>query len=104
MEYDFILSGPISGNERYRVEFALASGMLRQKVPGAKVWNPAMLEEGRDYKWYMRKCVAAIMDEAKPTCVHVRMKGWNRSLGSVAEWALCRCLGMPSVGLEEVTG
>lgn len=100
--YDVILSGRITGNASYKSDFALAVVRVKQVMPGAKVWNPAALDEGRDYKWYMRACVRAIMEEAAPACVHVRLQGWNRSPGSVAEWALCRCLGMPSVGIGEL--
>lgn len=100
--YDVILSGPISSDPEYRRKFAAAVVRVRARMAGARVWNPAELPAGREYGWYMRQCVLAIMDEAKPTCLHVRMRGWNRSPGSVAEWALARCLGMRSVRLEEV--
>lgn len=101
MAYDIILSGRITGNTNYRRDFALAVVQIHRKDPNLVIWNPAELEGGRDYRWYMRKCIHAIMDEAAPDCVHVRMPGWNRSLGSVAEWALCRCLGMKCLHLSD---
>ena len=100
--YDVILSGPISGDGNYKERFALAQVHVRQRMPGALVWNPAVLEEGREYRWYMRQCVRVIMDEAGPGCALVLLKGWNRSLGSVAEWALARCLGMRCVRIGEL--
>ena len=100
--YDVILSGRIDGEPEYRVRFAQAVVKVRTKMPGAKVWNPAELESGREYKWYMRRCLHAIMEESKETCVLVLLKGWNRSLGAVAEWAVARCLGMPVVRLWEM--
>jgi len=104
VKWDFVLSGKISGNPGYRVDFALAVAAIRARYPGTEVWNPGTLPDDRDYRWYMERCVEAIMRDAKPTCVHVRLKGWNRSPGSVAEWALARCLGMRCVELGELLG
>lgn len=101
MEYDVILSGPITGVKEYRAIFAQAVVTVREKRHGARVWNPATLPDGMEYRWYMRQCLRAIMDEARPACVLVQLKGWNRSLGSVAEWVVARCLGMKCVRLEE---
>jgi len=92
--YDVILSGKITGDERYRLRFAQAYVAARAKRPGARVWNPALLPEGREYRWYMKKCLHVILNEAAPGCVLVLLKGWNRSPGAVAEWAAARCVGM----------
>jgi hypothetical protein len=100
--YDVILSGPITGHAGCRERFALAQVHVQQRMPGASVWNPAVLEEGREYRWYIRVCCLVILDEAGPGCTLVLLKGWNRSLGSVAEWALARCLGMRCVRIGEM--
>jgi hypothetical protein len=100
--YDVILSGRITGYADYRLKFAQAVVKVKTVFPGACVWNPAELPEGREYAWYMRQCLMAIMEDAKPTCVLVMLKGWNRSKGAVAEWAVARCLGMPVVKLLEL--
>ena len=100
--YEVILSGPISGKEGYKLAFAQAQVKVHGKLPRANIWNPAMLPEGRTYKWYMRVCLQVILDEAAEGCVLVQMKGWNRSLGSVAEWAVARCLGMRCVEIGEL--
>lgn len=95
--YTVILSGGITGRKNYREEFAVALVAARVRWHGAKVWNPATLPAGREYRWYMRKCCAAILEETDEQTVFVRLKGWNRSLGAVAEWALARCLGLKVV-------
>lgn len=92
--YDVILSGRITGEPQYKLRFAQAQVAARAKRPGARVWNPAVLPPDREYAWYIRICLHVILDEAAPGCVLVLLKGWNRSLGAVAEWAVARCLGM----------
>jgi hypothetical protein len=100
--YDVILSGKITGDAEYRLKFAQAVVKVKTVFPCANVWNPAALPDDREYRWYIRQCLRAIMDDAGPTCVLVLMKGWNRSPGAVAEWAVARCLGMPVVKLWEL--
>jgi hypothetical protein len=102
MQYDVILSGPIAGDPEFRAKFAQAVVTVRQKWHGCSVWNPAMLDQERPYKWCIRQCVNAIMNDASETCVLVLLKGWNRSPGGVMEWALCRCLGMRIVEISEI--
>jgi len=98
--YDIILSGPINGTTDYKERFAvtLVKQLAKRRTFTAEgaprpinIWNPAELGEGRDYEWYMWQCLDAIRHS--PRCTLVRMKGWHCSLGAVAEWALCRCLG-----------
>lgn len=95
--YKVILSGVITGREKYREEFAAALVAARLRWHGAKVWNPAELPPDREYRWYMRMCCGVILNETDEQTVCVRIRGWHRSLGAVAEWALCRCLGISVV-------
>lgn len=97
MAYDIILSGGISGVRDYKLRFALGQVHSRVRWPGACVWNPALLPEGRAYRWYMRVCLLAIIDGTHDKTVCVRLRGWYRSLGAVAEWAVCLCLGLEIV-------
>ena len=100
--YDVILSGKITGDADYKLKFAQAVVRVKTAHPGASVWNPCLLPDDREYRWYMRQCLRVIMDDASPTCVLVLMKGWNRSPEAVAEWAVARCIGMPVVKLWEL--
>ena len=93
--YDIILTGRIKGDPLYKLHFAQSVVKMKTWRPQASIWNPAILPEGREYGWYIRQCVHALMDKAAPGCILVRRKGWNKGFGSVALWALARCIGMP---------
>lgn len=110
MTYDIILCGPIAGYADYKAAFGKVKAELRQEWiadynrrvkagedPKAlkylpEVWNPAEMPDGREYAWYMRQCVEAIM--GSPQARVVMLPGWSASPGATAEWALARCLGM----------
>lgn len=102
--WDVILSGPISGDAQYRVKFAQASVRVKALMPGAQVWNPATLPQGREYAWYMDRCFEAIRRHAAPRCVVLMLPGWNRSPGAVAEWAYARCMGLRVIGIGDWRG
>ena len=95
--YDIIMSGPITGVPDYKERFAIAHVLARQEFRTAKgreanVFNPAMMEDGRAYLWYMRQCVNAILDS--PSATLVQLDGWQDSKGARAEYALCVSIGM----------
>lgn len=94
--YDIILSGPITGVPDYKERFAIAHVLARQEFRTANgreanVFNPAMMEDGRAYMWYMRQCVNAILDS--PNTTLVQLEGWQDSKGARAEHALCVSIG-----------
>jgi len=97
-KYDVILSGPISREPGYRAAFAMASHAARQRWPGKRIWNPAILPQGREYRFYMRLCLDVVLD-APPDAVVVMLPMWQLSPGAVAERALALALGLK---VEEV--
>lgn len=97
MNYDIILSGPITGVPDYVQRFAIACCSVRHEVYRAtgklpSVWNPAELDAGRTNEWYMRQCVDAIFDS--PNATMVMLPDWHVSKGAREEHALALCLGM----------
>lgn len=52
------ISGAITGNPRYKEQFASATEKLEAK--GHSVINPAMLPEGFHYDEYMHVCLAMV--------------------------------------------
>lgn len=104
MEWDVILSGPITGRPEYKREFAQAVVKVHAVMRGVKIWNPAELPAGREYRWYMVQCTEAILKGAKDGCVLVTLEGWQDSPGARAEVALAESVGMRVVGVDELTG
>lgn len=90
MKYDFFLSGAITGTEDYRERFARAELALARKNKGARIWNPARMEEGRSYRWYMVRCLIALFRSRTV----VMLPGWRESKGARAERAVAECLGL----------
>ena len=90
-KYDVFLSGPISGVSDYKLRFAKAFVRVKMANPSARIWNPGVLPDDRDYEWYMRQCVDAVFDSLSV----VMLPGWEDSPGAVAERALARALGIP---------
>jgi hypothetical protein len=95
-QYGVILSGRISGDAGYRTAFALAEYHGRCRWPGRKVWNPALLPQGREYRWYLRQCLDVVL-WAPETAVVLMLDGWERSPGAVAERALALAIGLEVV-------
>lgn len=97
--YDVCLSGPITGVADYKVRFAQAVVRVLSARPGVRIWNPAVLPEGRTYEWYMRQCTDAVYDSAAV----VMLDGWEQSPGACAERALALALGIPVEQLPKVS-
>ena len=75
------LAGPITGNERYKEQFASAQRQLEMK--GYKVLNPAMLPSGLgDCNKNMIICLSMI-DVSE---VVVMLPGWENSFSACREW------------------
>ena len=100
MNYDVILSGPITKSPDYRVKFALAANRARFRWPGKRIWNPALLKGGMEYRWYMRQSLETILG-APDGAALVLLDGWRESPGARAECELARGLGMQVVEDEE---
>lgn len=95
--WNAILIGNLTDTRNSKLRFAQAYVKVRTKMPGATVWNPAELDDGRDTVWYLRAYFRALVDDAAPGCVLVRMRGWNRDPMAIMLWALANCLSMPVV-------
>jgi len=100
VNYDVILTGPITKSPDYRVKFALATNRSRLRWPGKRIWNPALLKGGMEWRWYMRQCLEVILG-APEKAVLVMLEGWRESPGALAEWNLARGLGLSVVEDEE---
>lgn len=75
------IAGKITGNGRYREEFAAAERKVR--AMGHIPLNPAALPEGMEPADYMRICMA-MLDSADAIAI---MKNWTESTGARIEFA-----------------
>ncbi len=75
------IAGKITGNERYREEFAAAERKVR--AMGHIALNPAALPEGMEPADYMRICMA-MLDSADAIAI---MRNWTESTGARIEFA-----------------
>ena len=80
--------GPITGDPDYRYKFGLAEAVLAGR--GCKVFNPAKLPEGKDYEWYMRRCLSSLEDQDAICC----LAGWEDSPGARREYVQAMELGL----------
>lgn len=94
--YDIILCGPIKGIADYKERFAVALVSVRRKQIQAgtkrqKIWNPAILPDGRTEEWCIWECLKAI--KSSPHATLVMLPGWANSSGATLERALGLYLG-----------
>ena len=75
------IAGKITGNGRYREEFAAAERKVRAR--GHIPLNPAALPEGMEPADYMRICMA-MLDSADAIAI---MENWTESTGARIEFA-----------------
>lgn len=85
------LSGPISGNPDFLLDFSRAADLLTKA--GWTVLNPAVLPEGLPQKAYMAIDTAMLM---QATAVGT-LPGWSKSEGALAEVALARKCRIPVI-------
>jgi len=90
------ISGPMTGLPNYnRAAFYRAEDALVAR--GYDVWSPAWLPLGRDWDWYMCKCLDVL-----PTCDGVAvLPGWCQSRGATIEVDRARGIGMPVLSVCE---
>ena len=88
------LAGKISGDENYRDKFRKQEERLQGE--GHIVLNPASLPEGMRSEEYMRIC-AAMMSVSD--CVAF-LPDWEESHGAQVEYAWCKYVGKPMMGLQ----
>lgn len=94
--YDIILCGPINGIPDYRERFAIALVNVRRKqiregTKRQKIWNPAILPEGRSEEWYIWECLKAI--KSSPHATLVMLPGCRLSNRANVERAFGMFLG-----------
>ena len=94
--YDIILCGPINGTTDAKERFAVALVTVRRKqIQGGgkrqKIWNPAILPEGRSQEWYIWECLKAI--KSSPYATLVMLPGYRLSNRANVERAFGMFLG-----------
>lgn len=83
------ISGPVSGNKKYREEFEMAERML--KFLKWKVVNPVKHEkEGKEWDYYLKKDIRKLL---KCDAIYM-MRGWSSSKGARLERIIAQELGM----------
>lgn len=88
------LAGKISGDENYREKFRKQEEQLQGE--GHIVLSPARLPEGLKNEEYARICVAMM---SVADCVAF-LPDWEDSPGAQLEYAWCKYVGKPMVGLR----
>ena len=88
------IAGKITGDENYREKFRKQEERLREE--GHIVLNPASLPEGLKNEEYARICVAMM---SVADCVAF-IPDWKESHGAQVEYALCKYVGKPMMGLQ----
>lgn len=93
------LSGPITGDPDYKEKFAGAETLCL--MHGARlVYNPARLKQGKEYRWYMRCCLATI--RSGKIGVIVSMPNYWKSPGSRDEHIVAREGKLERFKIEEL--
>ena len=90
------IAGKITGNERYREEFAAGEKKLR--ALGYIPLNPAVLPEGLEKADYMRIC-SAMLDSADAIALLIT---WTASEGAGIELSLARYTGKEIIHLWQI--
>ena len=88
------IAGKITGDTGYRAKFGWAEERLKKE--GHIVLNPASLPEGLRSEEYMQIC-SAMMGVAD--CVGF-LPDWEKSAGANLEYAWCKYVGKPMMGLR----
>lgn len=88
------IAGKITGDENYREKFRKQEERLREK--GHIVLNPASLPEGLRSEEYMQIC-SAMMGVADWVGF---LPDWEDSPGAQLEYAWCKYVGKPMMGLQ----
>lgn len=90
------ISGSISKNPNYMVEFKEAELMLQEK--GFKVVNPA--ENGNDSWTYKRYIDTGMLQLMECDCIYM-LKGYEESIGAMLELAYAEAVGIKVIKQEE---
>ena len=96
------ISGPISGDERYRLHFGAAAYRLRQAgyepVSPAEIGEPVAVRDGdSDWLGWMRTCMRLLATWDGVAL----LSGWRESRGSMVEADWAESVGLPVKELEE---
>lgn len=93
------LSGPISAAPDYFEKF-MGAEVLCLMLGARLVYNPARLKQGKKYRWYMDRCLAAI--RSGKIGVIVSMPKYWQSPGSRDEHIVARERKLERVKVEEL--
>lgn len=100
------LSGPITGHDSYKEEFAKAKRVC-ERAGAASVFSPATAwgHSDHDAEWYMIRDLHRLTE-----CIGnrpffdavVQLPGWQESVGASVEFSVATSCGIPLIQLEEV--
>ena len=83
------LSGPISGVDNYKENFALAEATLHERWPDAVIINPAVLPEGLSNKDYIMTDLQLL----STANILALIPGWETSTGAKLEKLFAQYIG-----------
>lgn len=95
------LSGPITNEKNYRLNFMRAENTVRSYVKGSIVVNPMrlgdILPDGR-HKEYLELCYSLVgMSD-----IMVMLPGWKKSRGARKERSLAQAMNMQIFELDDI--
>ena len=96
------ISGPITGQENYKIRFAQAEVLIKtlHAEPVNPANNPANNPDGLAYREYINLCMKQLMSSD----MMLMLPGWELSNGATLEKAYADTVNMPVILTEAVSG
>lgn len=95
------LSGPITNEKNYRLNFLRAENTVRSHIKGSVIVSPMRLEDilpNGKHKEFMELCYLLLgMSD-----VMVALPGWDKSIGAMKERTLALEMKMPIFELDDI--